>query len=320
MAEKQKIIVTGGTGLVGNGIRAALEAEDPKLHENQEWKFLSSKDCNLVDPADVERLFNQEKPTHVIHLAAKVGGLFMNLRQKADMWSDNVLMNENILRGCRNSGVKKLVSCLSTCIFPDKTTYPIDETMLHDGPPHCSNEGYAYAKRMLEVASRCYREQYGCNFVSVIPTNIYGPFDNFNLEDGHVLPALIHKCKIAKEAGKPLQIKGTGKPLRQFVYSQDLGRIMLAVLRNYEEATPIILTPSNEISIGDVGHLVAKSNDYDKVEFIEGNDGQFKKTANGDKVAKFMKEVDPTFEFTTLEDGLAKTTKWFNDNFATARK
>jgi len=188
---------------------------------------LSSKDCSLTDPKEIDELFLREKPTHVIHLAAKVGGLFMNLKYKAEMWSDNVLMNENLLRACHKHKVQKLVSCLSTCIFPDKTTYPIDETMLHNGPPHCSNEGYAYAKRMIDVASRCYREQYGDNFVTVVPTNIYGPYDNFNLEDSHVLPALIHKCYLAKQNGGTFNVRGTGTALRQFIYSKDLGRIML---------------------------------------------------------------------------------------------
>ena len=99
---------------------------------------------------------------------------------------------------CRITNVKKLVSMLSTCIFPDKTTYPIDETMLHDGPPHPSNEGYAYAKRLIDTMNRAYAEEYGCNFTSIIPTNIYGPHDNFSIQNGHVIPGLIHKCYIAK--------------------------------------------------------------------------------------------------------------------------
>ena len=110
------------------------------------------------------------------------------------MLETNMAINMNVLKCCHKYRVKKVVSCLSTCIFPDKTSYPINEKMLHNGPPHHSNDAYAYAKRMLEVQSKAYREQYGCNFVCVIPTNIYGPRDNFSLEDGHVIPALIHRC------------------------------------------------------------------------------------------------------------------------------
>ena len=112
----------------------------------------------------------------------------------------------------RSFGVKKVVSCLSTCIFPDKTSYPIDETMVHNGPPHHSNEGYAYAKRMIDVLNRCYHDEYGCNWTSIIPTNIYGPHDNFHLENAHVVPALIHKCQLAKENGTIFTVAGTGTP------------------------------------------------------------------------------------------------------------
>lgn len=124
----------------------------------------------------------------MIHLAACVGGIFRNMRQRVEMYRYNVLMNDNIMEACREFGVKKLVSCLSTCVFPDKTSYPIDESMLHNGPPFTSHEGYAYAKRMIDIMNRNYYKEYGCQFTSVIPTNIYGPHDYYNLEDGHVIP------------------------------------------------------------------------------------------------------------------------------------
>ena len=128
-------------------------------------------------------------------------------------------MNDNVLSCSHKYGIKKVVSCLSTCIFPDKTTYPINETMLHNGPPHLSNDAYAYSKRMLEVQSKAYQEQYGDNFICVIPTNIYGENDNYNLENAHVIPALIHKCYNAKKNNKKFIVCGTGSPLRQFIYS-----------------------------------------------------------------------------------------------------
>ncbi|KAG8542618.1 hypothetical protein GDO81_026409 [Engystomops pustulosus] len=151
-------------------------------------------------------------------------------------------MNDNVLHSSYELGVQKVVSCLSTCIFPDKTTYPIDETMIHLGPPHSSNFGYSYAKRMIDVQNRAYHQQHGCKFTSVIPTNVFGPNDNFNIEDGHVLPGLIHKVYRAKETGTALSIWGTGKPRRQFIYSLDLARLFIWVLREYDEVDPIILS------------------------------------------------------------------------------
>lgn len=160
--------------------------------------------------------------------------LLLLLLWQVTFYRENMLINDNVMEACRVHGVQKLVSCLSTCIFPDKTTYPIDETMIHDGPPHPSNEGYAYAKRMVDVMNRCYREQYGCRFTSVIPTNVFGPHDNFSIEDGHVIPGLIHKCFLAKRDGHPFVIWGSGSPLRQFIHSMDLGALLVWTLRHYE--------------------------------------------------------------------------------------
>lgn len=121
------------------------------------------------------------------------------MNYKVDMLEKNVLINFNVIKCSYEVQVEKLICMLSTCIFPDKTTYPIDETMLHDGPPHTSNHAYAYAKRVLEIHCRAYNEQYNTNFCCIIPTNIYGPHDNYSLQDGHVIPALIHKCYLAKK-------------------------------------------------------------------------------------------------------------------------
>ena len=134
------------------------------------------------------------------------------------------------------------MSCLSTCIFPDKTTFPIDETMIHNGPPHFSNEGYAYAKRMVDLQNRMYKAQHGCNFTAVIPTNIFGKYDNFHLDDSHVIPGLIHRGYLCKQKGEPFTIWGSGKPLRQFIFSTDLARLMIWTMREYEESDPIILS------------------------------------------------------------------------------
>lgn len=232
----------------------------------------------------------------------------------------NVQMNDNIMECCREYKVRKLVSCLSTCIFPDKTSYPIDETMVHNGPPHTSNEGYAYAKRMIDVMNRCYNEEYGCNFTSVIPTNIYGKHDNFSIEDGHVIPGLVHKCYLAKKNQTDLTVWGTGKPLRQFIYNVDLGKLLVWTLRSYSEIAPIILSvdEKDEVSIGDLAKLVAKGMEFEGNVVMDTtkSDGQFKKTACNDKLRKFL----PDFQFTPIEDGLRETCVWFEKNFEAARK
>nr|XP_031359982.1 GDP-L-fucose synthase isoform X2 [Lonchura striata domestica] len=251
----KRILVTGGTGLVGRAIEKVVA--DGEGRPDEEWIFVSSRDADLTSSSETKALFERHKPTHVIHLAAMVGGLFKNIRSNLDFWRTNIHINDNVLHSAHESGVQKVVSCLSTCIFPDKTTYPIDETMIHNGPPHSSNFGYSYAKRMIDVQNRGYSEQHGRRFTAVIPTNVFGPHDNFNIEDGHVLPGLIHKVYLAKQSGSALTVWGTGKPRRQFIYSLDLARLFLWVLREYDEVEPIILSgepwlpPRSPFSMGE---------------------------------------------------------------------
>lgn len=309
----KNILVTGGYGLVGSAIKTISKNYD------YDFIFLSSKECDLTNYTDTFELFSNYAPDYVIHLAACVGGLFKNMKHKVDMFEKNILINTNVLKICHEIGVKKVVSCLSTCIFPDKTTYPIDETMLHNGAPHFSNDAYAYAKRMLDVQSRAYQEQYNDNFICVIPTNIYGPYDNFNLQDSHVIPGLIHKCYLAKQKGEPFVIAGTGTPLRQFIYSEDLAILILWALENYNEAEPIILSVSenDEKSINFVATCIAKKFNYENIIFDkEKPDGQFKKTANNSKLLAKIQN----FSFTPIEEGISKTVEWFEENYKNSRK
>eukprot|EP00956_Cyclotella_meneghiniana_P027424 scaffold61313_cov56-Cyclotella_meneghiniana.AAC.1 len=311
------ILITGGSGLVGQAIKSYT---DSNSKPNETWIFLSSKDGDLRSRGDTDKIFEKFKPTHVIHLAAKVGGLFANMKQKVEFYRENTLINDNIMENCRIHKVTKLVSMLSTCIFPDKTTYPIDETMLHDGPPHPSNEGYAYAKRLIDTMNRAYAEEYGCNFTSIIPTNIYGPHDNFSIENGHVIPGLIHKCYKAKKDGTPFTIWGSGTPLRQFIYSLDLAELTVWVMREYHSPDPITLSvdESAEVSIKDVALAVAKAMKFDGDVVFDTTkaDGQFKKTACNKKLRSYR----PDYKFTSMEDGIQKSVDWFVENYETARK
>lgn len=192
--------------------------------------------------------------------------------------------------------------------------------MIHNGPPHFSNEGYAYAKRMIEVLNRLYHEEYGCQFTAVIPTNIYGPYDSFDIEGGHVIPGLVHKCYLAKKNNEPFVVWGSGKPLRQFIYSVDLGELFVWVLREYEEIKPIILSvdEKDEYSIEQVARAVARAFDYEEHLVFDHTkaDGQFKKTASNAKLRKYL----PDYKFTPLEEGIKTTVDWFNANYEIARK
>ncbi|XP_072014531.1 GDP-L-fucose synthase-like [Amphiura filiformis] len=315
--EEKVILVTGGTGLVGKAIEKVV-GDDPRPDEK--WVFMSSKDADLTSEAETAALFEKHQPTHVIHLAAMVGGLFKNLAYNLDFWRVNIKINDNVLNTAFKFKCRKVVSCLSTCIFPNKTTYPIDETMVHNGPPHDSNFGYSYAKRMIDVQNKAYHKQHGCQFTSVIPTNVFGPWDNFNLEDGHVLPGLMHKCRTSKKQDTPFTIWGTGSPRRQFIYSYDLARLFLWTLREYEEIDPIILSvgEEDEVSIKEAAEMVVEAFEFkgEVVYDTSKSDGQFKKTASNAKLRKYL----PDFKFTPIKQAIKETVDWFEANYEIARK
>lgn len=324
MEEQKIILVTGGNGLVGHGIRLALEKRKLAM-PNEKWIYVSSKDADLRDFQQTRAMFERYRPTHVVHLAAMVGGLFHHEKQNCDFLRNNLLINLSVLENCHQMKVQKVVSCLSTCIFPDKTSLPIDESMVHLGPPHYSNFGYSYAKRLVDVQSRAYRLQYGDNFTTVVPTNIFGPHDNFDITNGHVLPALIHKAyraKYMKENGGTLEVFGTGKAQRQFIYSLDLGELIIEILRRYDDPEPIILSvgQDEERTIYDAAVTIARTMGIDPNTQISFNttksDGQCKKTVDISKLRKFV----PNYKFTPFEAAMRETVDWFKIHYEDSRK
>ena len=311
---KSTVLVTGGTGLVGRSL-STLQSK----YRDLIFIFLSSLDGDLRDIEVCRKLFKQHDPDYVIHLAANVGGLFKNMSKNVEMFEDNLLMNLNVVKVCYEFSIVRLISCLSTCVFPDSAKCPMSEKDLHRGPPHFSNEGYSYAKRMLEVHCRMYNEQYGCNFINVVPTNIYGPYDNFSIEDGHVIPSLIHKCYNAKNENTDFIVKGSGKPLRQFIYSVDLAELIMKIMLEYTEKDTIILAPNkeDEVSIGDVSKCIARNFNYSKLKFDKKfADGKYQKTVNNKKLLDFVKD----YKFTPLEQGIKKTVEWFDKNYDYTRR
>tara|TARA_Y100000401_G_C8303199_1_gene215405 strand:+ start:330 stop:1235 length:906 start_codon:yes stop_codon:yes gene_type:complete len=300
----KKVLVTGGTGLVGTAIEADIK--------------VGTKEADLRDWDQTNKLIENHKPTHVVHTAARVGGVGGNMRAKGEFYYDNIRINTNVLESCRINNVEKVVSILSTCIFPDKVEYPLTEKKIHLGAPHKSNYGYAYAKRMLDVQTEVYREQYNVNYTCVVPTNIYGPNDNFDIDNGHVLPSLIHKCYIAKQNNTNLEVWGSGEPLREFIYSKDIGKLINWALDNYDDPESIIFSTSHEISIKDVVGLIVDAMGFTgKVIFDTTKpEGQFRKPSDNSKLLSLL----PDFKFTPIDVGIKETVEWFTNNFDNARK
>lgn len=309
-----RILVTGASGLVGKNLKYFVENNDVK----GEWIYVTSNDCDLRNGVKVLQLFENIKPTHVINLAAYVGGLYKNMDENLNFFMHNMMINMNVMEACYIHKVNKLISLMSTCIFPDKIEYPIDEGMLHNGPPHKSNYGYSYAKRMIDVMTRAYNKDKGMDFITIVPGNLYGRYDNFHLQDGHVIPSLIHKCYNSIKNNKDFVVYGTGTALRQFTYAEDLVGGILWALGKYSSSKPLIISTDEEISISDVAETIAKHMGYDKVIKYDTykSDGQYRKTVSN---KKFM-ELHPEFEFMSVDTGIKKTVEWFKKNYEYARK
>ena len=311
-----RTLLTGANGLVGSTIKAELRLYNRKHLDLREW-------------LPTYTLFKTLQPEAVIHTAAKVGGVGANMTHMGEFFYDNMMINLNVLEAARKTGVKKVVSFLSTCIFPDEVEYPLTEDKLHLGEPHSSNYGYAYAKRMLEVQSRAYNQQYGVElegnkmcfntkYLSVIPTNIYGPNDNFNLQNSHVVPALIHKCYLAKRDNTPFWVWGNGSPLREFIYSEDIGELTQLVLDHYEGDDPLILSTGEEHTIRQAVIAVADAFDFQGqiVYDIDKPNGQHRKPTSN----LLLKNFVPEYKFTPFEEGIKKTVDWFVENYEDCRK
>lgn len=307
---KMKILVTGGSGMVGSAFK--------KVNTSHELKLLSRTDADLLEQDSFLRCLDRESPDAVIHLAAKVGGVKGNTDFVADFYSENVRMNCNVLDSCNRAGVEKVVSLLSTCVYPDDVQYPLTEDQIHNGQPHESNFGYAYAKRMLDVHSRALRQQYGRNYVCAVPNNLYGINDNFDLENGHVIPAIIRKLWEAKQSGNVPVFWGDGTPLREFTFSEDVAESLIFILEKYDSADPINIGSGEENSISSVVEIIKSLVEYEGEIIWDTSmpSGQYKKPSSN---SRFVELGWDEKRYTPLEAGLKKTVSWFIDSYPNVR-
>jgi len=306
--DRSKILVTGGSGMVGTALKKILP----------EAIYLASQDGDLRNEFDVAHIFKEYKPQMVFHLAGKVGGVKANMDHLGDFFYDNILMNTNVLDACRQYNVKKVLSLLSTCVYPDDAKYPLSEEQIHNGIPHHTNFAYAHAKRMLDVQSRAYRIQHGCNFVTAIPNNIFGLHDNFDLENSHVIPAIIRKVYEAKQQNKNVVLWGDGNALREFTDTDDLAKILLFVMESYNDPASINIGNTNEISIKDTVNIIVDILGF-KGEVVWDTSkpkGQYRKPMDNSKLIKLGWDVTSFTDFTT---SLEKTCQWFEDSYPNVR-
>lgn len=304
-----KILVTGSNGLLGNAFKKLL---------GEEHIFHTRRDADLLDPQSThEYIYQQVKRNGVdtiIHSAAVVGGLQANLDGNDRFFKENFEINSNVLKSAHDLGVENLVNVLSTCIFPHEgIEYPLTKEQIDLGPPHPSNSGYAYAKRLGGHQTKILGEAIGKNWFSVVPTNLYGPHDNFNLRTSHLVAGMIHRAYLSKKNGEKFIVWGDGSPLRQFIYAEDLARMILWSLDNWKSNEHLMAVNEKELSVLDVAYVICEKFGIPKHDIIfdaSKPKGQFRKPAKSDL---------PDFDFIPFENGISNTIDWFIENYNEAR-
>ena len=254
MQTQDKIYIAGHRGMVGSAIRRKLEREGYK-----NLVVRTSRELDLRNQNEVQEFFRRERPDYVFLAAAKVGGILANNTYRAEFIYDNILIQSNVIGAARQYGVRKLLFLGSSCIYPKLAPQPLREDYLLTGPLEPTNEPYAIAKIAGIKMCDAFRDQYGCNFISVMPTNLYGPNDNYDLETSHVLPALIRKFHEAKKTGAPsVTIWGTGAPRREFLHVDDLADACYYLMQTYDEPGLVNIGTGEDIPIKDLAHLIKK--------------------------------------------------------------
>ena len=303
----KKILLTGGDGFLGKFVQRELVQSGVREEDIRIPHYLDN-DLRVWENCE-EAVVGVDL---VIHLAASVGGIGFNQRNPGVLFYDNMIMGTHLMEAARRHGVEKFIQIGTVCAYPKYTPVPFKEDNLWDGYPEETNAPYGIAKKALLVMAQAYREQYGLNAIYLLPVNLYGPGDNFDLENSHVIPALIRKCVEAVDAGSDeITAWGTGKPTREFLFVEDCARGIVQAARGYDGPEPVNLGSGKEISIGDLVTLIAR------ISGFEGNirwdktrpDGQPRRCLDTRRAEKFGFTSEVSFE-----EGLTRTIHWYQEN------
>lgn len=309
MNKDSKIYVAGHRGLVGSAIIRQLEADG---YTN--LLVRNRQELDLMNGQQVADFFATEKPEFVLVAAAKVGGILANNNYGADFIYENLVIQNNIIYNAHKTGVKKLLFLGSSCIYPKLAPQPIKEEYFLDGKLEETNQPYAVAKIAGIIMCQAFNKQYGTNFISAMPTNLYGPNDNFDLETSHVLPALIRKFHEAKANNQPVvTVWGTGRPMREFLYVDDLATAVIYLMNNYDDSEIINVGTGVDVTIKELAETIGQVVGYSGEIIFDSTkpDGTPRKLMDVSKIKNLGWQPQET-----LETGLKKTYDWLLDNLS----
>lgn len=306
-----KVLVTGSNGLVGTALKEILG--DGHIYHTR-------NDVDLTNESKTKDYINYHVKHSgvdtIIHCAAKVGGVQANSSNNNGFFMENYLINNNILKSAFDNQIPNFVNLLSTCIFPDSNiTYPLTADQIDKGAPHPSNYGYSYAKRLAGYETNIFKNLTKLNWINIVPTNVYGPHDNFHLEQSHMIPGMIHRAYLAKKNNEKFVVWGDGTPLRQFIHSKDLAKNILWALENWNEDRHFMAINEYEYSVMDMVKVIANKLEISNDDLIFDSSkpkGQFRKPAKTD--------IPNEYKFIKIEDGISDTVEWFINNYDNVRK
>ncbi len=304
LADK-RVVVTGGAGFLGQAVVEALEARGAS-----DIIVPRSATYDLRDRRAIERLFDDARPDVILHLAAVVGGIGANRENPGRFFYENLIMGAELLEVSRIRGIEKFVTVGTICAYPKHTPVPFREEDLWDGYPEETNAPYGVAKKALLVQGQAYREQYGMNVVYLLPVNLYGPRDNFDLETSHVIPALIRKCLEARDAGVDvLDVWGDGSPSREFLHVRDAAEGILLAAEAYDDPDPVNLGTGREITILDLVGLITEATGFEGTINWQTDkpNGQPRRCLSTDRARERFGFVAGV----SLEDGIRETVDWY---------
>ncbi len=308
----KRVLVTGASGFLGSNLVPLLKEKDVELFTPSRYKY------DLTEQVCVRKVFSEIKPDIVFDCAALVGGIMANKKRPAELFYQNLIMGTMVMHEAYRAEVAKFIACICGCSYPANAKSPIVEDALLTGYPQSESAPYALANAMTLIQSQVYRKQYGFNSIVLLPGNMYGPFDNFSIEDSHVIPGLIRKFYEAKKNDSPeIIVWGSGLPTRDFVYVKDVAHALIYAAEYYNSDETVNISSGTEVSIRELVGIVARLMEFNGTITWDRNrpDGQMRKIFDVTR----MKEVLNLSCDTPLKDGLKETIKWFKENYDNAR-
>ncbi|HVM77102.1 MAG TPA: NAD-dependent epimerase/dehydratase family protein [Candidatus Paceibacterota bacterium] len=311
----KRILVTGGSAVAGDGLKSVVAKGE---YDGREFIFPTSKECNMLDFEATQKFVADWKPDAIVHFAAISGGIQLTIDHPASVMRDNIIMNFNVAEAARVNGVNKVLMTLSAAIYPLDTPLPMKEEDMHKGYPHETNYSYAFAKRLIDPMAKAYKKEYGMSIVGIIPGAIIGPKSNFDPKSSTAIPALIRRFFENRGNNDPLVVWGDGSPVRQFTSDEDIARIAMWCIDNYDDPQVLNVSTMEDLSIKEAAYVIAKALGVDSGRITFDTTKPAGTHSQGVDNSKFVSLSH--FKYTPARETITRTAKYFAEHYPDPKK